>query len=88
MTQLIIWFGILFLVMWLLVIRPKKKEEQKKQALLTALKKGDKVVTIGGMIGTVMDLRDDEVVLKVDESTNTRIRFARAAISKIVGEEK
>jgi len=62
----------------------QRKEKKRMAALMANLKKHDKVLTIGGMIGTVVDIRDDEVVLKIDENANTRVRFTRNAIQQIV----
>ena len=66
--------------------RNRKKEEKKRKEMLTNLKKGDKVTMIGGELGTVIEVRDDEVTVKVDETNNVRMRFARWAI-RGVGEE-
>ena len=60
--------------------RGKRKTEAKRKEMLSALKKGDKVTTIGGIMGTIMEVRDDEVVVKTDESNNARMRFARWAV--------
>jgi preprotein translocase subunit YajC len=48
--------------------------------MLSSLRKGDKITTIGGVVGTVMEVRDDEITVKVDESGNVRMKFARWAI--------
>lgn len=61
-----------------------RKQDKKRRELLGAVKKYDKVVTLGGLIGTVVELRDDEVVLKVDEHSSTKIRFTRAAIQQVI----
>ena len=50
--------------------------------MMQALGKGDKVQTIGGIIGTVMDIKDDEITLKIDESNNTKMKILRSAISR------
>jgi preprotein translocase subunit YajC len=50
--------------------------------MVQALEKNDKVRTIGGIIGTVVDVKGDEVILKVDESNNTKIRVVSSAIGK------
>jgi preprotein translocase subunit YajC len=71
------------LVFYLLLIRPQSKERKRRQAMLSALKKNDRVVTIGGIVGTVLSVRDDEVTLKVDESSNTKITFTRGAIQSV-----
>ena len=60
--------------------RSRRKQASKRKEMLESLKKGDKITSIGGIVGTVMDVRDDEVVVKVDESTNARMHFARWAI--------
>lgn len=79
-----IFLGIMALVFWFVVFRPRKKEQNQRADMLKSLKKHDKVMTIGGVIGTVMEVRDDEVVLKVDDNSNTRIRFIRSAIQKVL----
>ncbi len=86
-------FGMLpFLVligvfMWLAVIKPQKQRENEEKSLLEKLKKNDHVVTKGGMHGVVMNVKDDEVVLKVDEQQNVKVRFQKSAIAAILGEE-
>lgn len=67
-----------------LLLRGQKKERKKQVDMLSALKKNDRVQTIGGMLGTIVEVRDHEVVLKVDESTNTKIRFNRSAIKEVL----
>ena len=54
--------------------------------MLAAIKKGDKVMTIGGIHGTVMEVRGNQVTLKVDESSNTRMKFDLEAIRGAVDE--
>ena len=61
-----------------------RKEKKKREALLNAVKKNDKVITLGGMIGTVAEIRDDEIVLRVDENSNTKVRFTRSAIQQVL----
>ena len=74
--------GMMFVVMYLLLFRgPRKKQQQHKQ-MVQSLEKNDRVRTIGGIIGTVVDVKGDEVTLKVDESNNTKIKVASSAIGK------
>lgn len=61
-----------------------KKERKRREAMLSALSRHDRVLTIGGIIGTVVDVRDDEVVLKVDENNNTKMKFTRASIQQVL----
>ena len=76
------------LILYLFVFRSKRQTDKKRADLLSGLKRGDRVQTIGGILGTVVEARDSEVVLKVDESSNTKIRFSRSAIHRVVEEEK
>jgi preprotein translocase subunit YajC len=75
-----------FMVLWIFMGRSRRKQQQKRKEMLSQLKKGDKVITIGGILGTVMEVRANEISVKVDETNNTRMHFARWAIQS-VGEE-
>ena len=79
----LILFAMLGLVMYFLMLRPQSKERKKREAMLSAVKKNDRVVTIGGILGTVISVKDDEITLKVDESSNTKITFTRSAIQRV-----
>jgi preprotein translocase subunit YajC len=61
-----------------------RREKKKRAELLDNIKKHDKVLTIGGVVGTVVEMKDDAVVLKVDETSNTRITFTKTAISQVI----
>ena len=81
-------FILLFVVMYMLLFRgPRKKQQQHKQ-MVQSLTKNDKVQTIGGIIGTVVDIRDDEITLKIDESNNTKIKILRSAIGRNMSKDK
>jgi preprotein translocase subunit YajC len=81
----LILLGILF---YFLIASGKRKQERQRQEQLKELKKGTEVVTIGGQIGKVVDSRDDRVLLKVDESSNTKIWFLRSAVHRVLEDEK
>jgi len=84
----LILFGLMAILMYLLLFRgPRKKQQQHKQ-MVQKLRKNDKVRTIGGIIGTVVDIKDDEITLKVDETSNTKIKVLSSAIGKNLSEEK
>ncbi len=82
--MLIIWLAMFGVIFWFLLLRPKQKEQKQRAQMLNAIKKYDKVMTIGGVIGTVMEVREEEIIVKVDDSTNTRIKFTRGAIQKVL----
>jgi preprotein translocase subunit YajC len=73
---------VIFAVFYFLLIRPQQKRQKERNAMLSALKKGDKVITIGGLHGTITDLSDERVTLKV--SDNTRLVFERSAVNAVV----
>ncbi|HET6202296.1 MAG TPA: preprotein translocase subunit YajC [Planctomycetota bacterium] len=77
---------LIFLIFYMLVMRPERKRQRKRQELLKGIKKNDRVVTSGGLHGVVAALTDHTVVLKVDE--NVRLRFNRDAIAAIVDKEE
>lgn len=78
---------LIFAVMYLFLFRGPKKKQQEHNKMVQALKKNDRVRTIGGIFGTVMDVREDEIVLKIDESTNTKMRVIPAAIAAVLSEK-
>lgn len=78
---------VFLVVMFGMTFFSQRKEKKKRADMLGNLKKNDRIVTIGGIIGTIVEVRDTEIVVKVDESSNTRMRFSRNAIQGIVGEE-
>ena len=81
-------FILIFVVGYMFLFRgPRKKQQQQKQ-MMQALAKNDKVQTIGGIIGTVVDIKDNEITLKVDESNNTKIKILRSAIGKNLSKDK
>ena len=64
-----------------------RKEKRRRAELLANLTKGAKVQTVGGVLGKVVEVRDDEVLVKVDENSNTSMRFAKTAISTVLSED-
>ena len=81
-------FILIFVVIYFLIFRGPKKREQKQRQMVQALEKNDKVRTIGGIVGTVVDIKDDEVTLKIDESNNTKIKIATSAVGRNLTKEK
>ena len=81
MMTTIITFVLIILIFYFLIIRPQKKKDKETKAMLAAMKKGDKVVTIGGIHGTVVSVKDQTVIIKVDDSA--RIEFSKNAISTV-----
>jgi preprotein translocase subunit YajC len=75
-------------VLFMFMSKSKKKTEQKREDMLKQLKRGDRIQTIGGILGTVLRAEESRVEVKVDEGGNTKIWFTRSAIHRVVEEEK
>jgi len=83
---LMIGFLLMIVVFYFVLFRGNKKQKQQREQLMNSLSKNTRVMTIGGVLGTVVSVRDNEVVLKVDESTNTKMTFLKSAIQKVISE--
>lgn len=83
-------FLIILPIFYLLILRPMKRQEKERKALLGGMKKNDKVITSGGLIGIVAAIKEkeDEVTLKVDESSNVRLRVTKSSIVRIIQPEE
>ena len=68
-------------IFYFLIIRPQNKKQKETRKMLEALKKGDRVVTIGGIHGTIQSVKEQTVIIKIDE--NTKVEFSRSAVSNI-----
>lgn len=75
---------IMFVVMIFFTMMGSRRDRKKREALINSIAKHDKVQTVGGVIGSVVEIKPDTIVLKVDESANTRITFARSAIQQVI----
>ena len=71
---------LIFVVMWFFMIRPQRKQQKELQAFRDSLKKGDKVVTIGGIYGNVCEIKEESVLIEVDN--NVKIRVSKQALVK------
>jgi preprotein translocase subunit YajC len=82
----LVFIAVIFVVMFMMLREPRRRAKQ-QQKMVSSLKKNDKVRTIGGILGTVVDIKGDEVLLKVDENNNTKIWFAASAIGRTLESE-
>ena len=78
-------FLLIIVVMYFLMIRPQNKKQKETEKMLAALKKGDQVVTIGGIHGVVSSVKENTVIVKVDD--DAKIEFNRSAISTVIDPE-
>jgi preprotein translocase subunit YajC len=79
--------GLMFAIMYFLVIMPQQRQRKKMQAMLAELKAGDKIITSGGIYGTINGIDGDSVILKISGEPQVKIRVARAAIAQVEASE-
>ena len=71
-------------VFWFFLIRGQGRKKKELAKMIQGLKKNDRVVTIGGIVGTVVTAKDDEIVVRVDESSNIKMTFVRQSIQRVI----
>ncbi len=79
-------FIILIVVFYFLLIRPQMTQQKKRKELLSSLKEGDKIRTIGGLYATIEKIKDDELTVRIAE--NTRVRLARFGVESIIRDKE
>ncbi len=75
-------FAIMFAIFYLMVFRPQAKERRAHQAMLKNLKKHDEVVTAGGMLGTVLNVKQDTITVRVDD--NVKVEVEKSSIARLL----
>lgn len=78
-------FGLIIIIFYFFIIRPQNKKQKETEKMLSALKKGDKVITIGGIHGVISSTKEKTVIVKVDD--DAKIEFSRSAIATVVTEK-
>ncbi len=85
-NPLALWLPIIliFAIMYFLIFRPQAKKQKQHRMMLDALKKGDRIITAGGIYGTVLSVRDKEntVVVKIDD--NTKIELVKSSVAQVI----
>ena len=76
-------FILMFVILYLLIIRPQQKKQRDHQRLIDELKKGDRVVTSGGVHGTITGIKEQEGILIVQVAKEVRIEVSRGSISRV-----
>lgn len=82
MISTLVMFGLIIFIFYFMIIRPQQKRQKERQKMLDAVKKGDKVITVGGMHGTVVGL--EEKTLLVQVADNVKLKLEKSAITTIV----
>jgi len=83
----LLFIGVMIILFYFLLFRGPRKKQQQHRQMVQSLQKNDRVRTIGGIIGTIVDIKEDEITVKVDESNNTKIKVASSAIGRNLTKE-
>ncbi len=78
---------LIFAIMYFFIFRPQAKKQKQQRLMIEALKKGDKIVTIGGIFGTIVGLKEKENSIIVKVAENTKIELLRSSVAKVIGSE-
>ena len=78
-------FALMFLVLYLLILRPQMKKQRNQQRMIDELEKNDEIVTSGGIHGTILNIKDDILVVRIAD--NVKIEVSRAAVSRVKNKE-
>ena len=89
LASLILPFVVIGALFYFLLVVPQKRDQKRRQQMLSAVKKNDRVLTIGGIYGVVTNVQvdTDEITIKVDENTNTKLRLSLGSIARVLNEE-
>ena len=86
LIQMVVLFGLIFVVIYFMMIRPQRRQAKERETMITALKKNDQVLTSSGIYGIVDKVRDHDIVLKIDEKSDVRMRVTKTAIATVIKE--
>lgn len=78
----LIMFGLIFVIFYLMILRPQQKRQKEREKLLAGIKKGDKIVTAGGMHGRVINVEEKTVLVEIDD--NVKVKVERGSIGSVV----
>lgn len=79
---MLITFAAIIGIFYFLVIRPQNRKQKEAQKMLQSLRKNDRVATVGGIRGTIVSVKDDTVVIRVDD--NVKMEFSKSAVSQVI----
>lgn len=82
----ILMFGSVFAIFWFMILRPQKKQQEQRKTMIEALKRGDKILTSGGLFATVRDVKGDRVIATIGE--NVKVEIAKSAVNGVLETEE
>ena len=83
MMQFLPLMVIMFAVMYFLIIRPQKQKEKKRLAMISNVRKQDRIVTAGGVHGVVVSVKENDVIVRIDDAKDVKIKIDKSAITSV-----
>ena len=80
-----IMMGLIFVVFYFFIIRPQRKREDQRKAMINAVQKGDRIVTVGGIHATVLKVEEASILAEVDQ--NVKLRFDKNAVASVAAKD-
>jgi len=80
-------FILIILIMYFLIFRPQARKQKQQRMMLDSLKKGDNIITVGGIHGTIMGIKEKEGTIIVKIADNTKIELVRSSVAKVIGRD-
>lgn len=84
MLTMLLPFILMFVVMYFLILRPQKTKEKNRKAMLSRIRKNDRVVTAGGIHGIIISVREHELILRVDDAKDVKVKLDRNSIVSVL----
>ncbi|HHY37705.1 MAG TPA: preprotein translocase subunit YajC [Clostridia bacterium] len=82
----LIWIILLFAIMYFLMIRPQQQQQKRRREMLSKLKKGDRIVTVGGIHATITDVREDELTIRIADKVE--VELSKSGVGYVKGKDK
>jgi len=83
MMTLIVPFALMFAILYLLIIRPQRRKQKHLQEMITNVRKHDNVVTMGGVHGVVISVKEKEIIVRVDDNKDVKLKIDKSAVTSV-----
>ncbi len=80
---LIIPFALMFAILYMLIIRPQKQKEKRRLEMIANVRKNDRVITVGGVHGVVLSVKERDVIVRVDDAKDVKLKIEKSAITTV-----
>lgn len=83
LMSLMVPFALMFAILYLLIIRPQRNKEKQRKEMIANVRKNDRIITTGGVHGVVLSVKENEVVVRVDDAKDVKLKIEKSAITTV-----